>query len=223
MLPGWKVVGATGIIIREGEPLGKIDGIDLVNWKSNTLSQRSKNLTTLSALYTIAETMLKDKNYSSKVLPDKDELKSAYQRVADFWRICLSRVEVFQQYLALTKEDRPVSRLREENLLMKPVTQMALAHAALFADRHGIEWEAVAEKLNQIDWRFDNTMWFNILVIGSANKKMITGKESIRSAGAVITYMVMGEYMNRTELADVREIIRNARNDGNAELPPRVM
>ena len=210
-------------LIREGEPLGKIDGIDLVNWKSNTLSQRSKNLTTLSALYTIAETMLKDKNYSSKVLPDKDELKSAYQRVADFWRICLSRVEVFQQYLALTKEDRPVSRLREENLLMKPVTQMALAHAALFADRHGIDWEAVAEKLNQIDWRFDNTMWFNILVIGSANKKMITGKDSIRSAGAVITYMVMGEYMNRTELADVREIIRNARNDGNAELPPRVM
>ena len=29
--------------------------------------------------------------------------------------------------------------------------------------------------------------------------------------------------MNRTELADVREIIRNARNDENAELPPRVM
>ena len=210
-------------LIREGEPLGKIAGIDLVNWKSNTLSQRSKNLTTLSALYTIAETILKDKHYSSKALPNENELESAYQRVSDFWRICLSRIEVFQQYLALTQEDRPVSRLREENLLMKPVTQMALAHAALFADRHDIEWEVVAKKLNQIDWRFENTMWFNILVIGSANKKMITGKDSIRSAGAVITYMVMGDHMNQAELAGVREIIHNARNDENAKLPPRVM
>lgn len=209
-------------LIKEGEPLGKVEGIDLVNWKSNTLSQRSKNLTTLSALYTIAETILKDKNYKSKNLPKKEELESAYQKVANFWRTSLARIDVFKQYLDLTREDRPVSRLREENLLMKPVTQMALAHVALFADRHGIAWESVVEKLNQIDWSFDNAMWFNILVIGSANKKMITGKDSIRSAGAVITYMVMGECMNRTETADVLEIIRNARNDEEAELPPRV-
>ena len=210
-------------LIKDGEPLGQVDGIDLVNWKSNTLSQRSKNLTTLSALYTIAETMLKDKNYSSKVLPKEDELENAYQKVAEFWRISLAQIDVFQQYLALTHEDRPVSGLREENLLMKPVTQMALAHVALFAERHNVEWKFIAEKLNQIDWRFDNTMWFNILVIGSANKKMITGKDSIRSAGAVITYMVMGEHMSRAEVADVKQIIRNARNDENAELPPRVM
>ena len=166
---------------------------------------------------------MKDKNYSSKVLPNKEELEIAYQKVANFWRTSLARIDVFKQYLALTREDRPVSRLRENNLLMKPVTQMALAHVALFADRHEIAWESIAEKLNQIDWRFDNSMWFNILVIGSANKKMITGKESIRSAGAVITYMVMGEHMSRSEVADVKQIIQNARNEENADLPPRVM
>ena len=210
-------------LIKDGEPLGKVGGIDLVNWKSNTLSQRSKNLTTLSALYTSAETILKDKNYSSKVLPNKEELEIAYQKVADFWRTSLSRIDVFKQYLSLTREDRPVSGLREDNLLMKPVTQMALAHVELFADRHGLAWESIVEKLNQINWRFDNSMWFNILVIGSANKKMITGKESIRSAGAVITYMVMGEHMSRSEVADVKQIIQNARNEENAGLPPRVM
>ena len=210
-------------LIREGGPLAPINEIELVNWKSNTLSQRSKNLTTLSALYTIAEVMLRDGGFSSKMLPREDELEESYRKVANFWQACLTKVDVYQQYLALTREDRPVSGLREENLLMKPVTQMALAHVALFASRHKIEWEAVVEKLNQIDWSFDNSLWFNILVIGSANKKMITGKESIRSAGAVIAYMVMGEHMSRAEVADVRDIISNARNGEKVDLPPQVM
>jgi len=206
-------------LIREGGPLAPIGKIDLVNWKSNTLSQRSKNLTTLSALYTIAETMLKDENFSSKLLPDDEKLEEAYQQVADFWTVSLSRINAFKQYLDLTEQDLPVSKLREENLLLKPVTQMALAHVALMAQRKGIIWRSIVDKLNLIDWSFDNDMWFNILVIGSANKKMITGKDSIRSAGAVISYMLMGEQMTKAEIADVRQIIRNAKNDENAALP----
>ena len=209
-------------LIREGGPLAPIGKIDLVNWKSNTLSQRSKNLTTLSALYTIAETMLKDENFSSKLLPEDERLEEAYQRVADFWSVSLSHINAFRQYLDLTEQDLPVSKLREENLLLKPVTQMALAHVALMAQRKGISWVSIVDKLNTIDWSFDNDMWFNILVIGSANKKMITGKDSIRSAGAVISYMLMGDRMTQAEIADVRQIIRNAKNDENATLPSMV-
>lgn len=209
-------------LIREGGPLAPIGKIDLVNWKSNTLSQRSKNLTTLSALYTIAETMLKDENFSSKLLPEDERLEEAYQRVADFWSVSLSHINAFRQYLDLTEQDLPVSKLREENLLLKPVTQMALAHVALMAQRKGISWVSIVDKLNMIDWSFDNDMWFNILVIGSANKKMITGKDSIRSAGTVISYMLMGDRMTQAEIADVRQIIRNAKNDENATLPSMV-
>lgn len=122
----------------------------------------------------------------------------------------------------LTRLDKPVSNLREENLLLKPVTQMALAHVAHMAHRKNIEWSAIAEKLNQIDWSFNNEMWYNILVIGSANKKMITGKDSIRGAGMVISYMVMGDQMTNAEVADVKQIIRNATNNENAKLPAKV-
>lgn len=206
-------------LFREDGPLAPINGIDLVNWKSNTLSKRSKNLTTLSALYTIAETILKGKKFSSKILPDSTALEEAYQTIASFWSTALNGVQAYQQYLELTRNNKPVSNLREENLLLKPVTQMALAHVALMAQRKEIRWESVVGKLNQIDWSFDNDLWFNILVIGSANKKMITGKESIRSAGMVIAYMVMGNQMTRSEVDDVRQIIRNARNDESAPLP----
>ena len=209
-------------LFQKGGPLAPINGIELVNWKSNTLSQRSKNLTTLSALYTIAETVLRDRKLSSKMLPVPAVLEEAYQTIASFWEATLSGVQVYQQYLELTRNNKPVSSLREENLLMKPVTQMALAHAALMAQRKGIQWDAVVGKLNLIDWSFNNELWFNILVIGSANKKMITGKDSIRSAGMVIAYMVMGGQMSQGEVEDVRQIIRNARNDQSAPLPPRI-
>ena len=155
-------------------------------------------------------------------MPDNAALEEAYQTIASFWRATLDGVQAYQQYLELTRNNKPISNLREENLLLKPVTQMALAHVALMAQRKWINWESAVGKLNQIDWSFNNDLWFNILVIGSANKKMITGKDSIRSAGMVIAYMVMGNQMTRSEVDDVRQIIRNARNDESAPLPSMI-
>lgn len=209
-------------LISEGEPLAPINGIELVNWKSNTLSLRSKQLTTLSALYTIADTLLKDKKFSAKALPREDEIESAYREVSDFWGILLKNLETFQEYICLTQNDRTISIMRDSNLLCKPITQMALAHVARMAKSKELPWLSIVEKLNQVDWSFDNELWYNILVIGSANKKMITGKESVRGAGMVISYLVMGDEMTKAEIEDVRTIIRNARNNPKEPLPKRV-
>jgi len=59
--------------------------------------------------------------------------------------------------------------------------------------------------------------------MGSANKKMITGKESIRGAGMVIAYIVMGDVMTPSEKADVTQLVQNARNSENAEMPTMVI
>ena len=117
-------------LFSDGEVLAPIGKCELVNWKSNTLSQRSKQLTTVSALYTIAETILKEKGYSSKLLPSQEEQEVSYEEIVEFWRELLAETDVYKEYLELTKADKPVSLLREQNLLMKPVTQMALAHVA---------------------------------------------------------------------------------------------
>jgi len=47
---------------------------------------------------------------------------------------------------------------------------------------------------------------------------MITGKDAIRSAGMVISYIIMGKHMTKDEVVDVKLIICNVRNDENAEL-----
>lgn len=193
-----------------------------MNWKNNTLSLRSKNLTTLSALYTISGTLLKDDRFSSSKLPSKEKVEEAYNFVSDFWKISLDKIEAFRQYMRLTELDKPISALRENNLLLKPVTQMALAHAARMARANNLKWEDVVEKINRIDWSFSNELWFNILIIPSANKKMITGKDAIRGAGMVISYLVMGDLMTDDEKTDVRQIINNARATEYAELPPMI-
>lgn len=206
-------------LLKEGEPLAPINMIDLVNWKSNTLSLRSKHLTTLSALYTISDTILKDKKYATNKMPSEAEKDEAYNSVSQFWKVLLEKLNAFQEYIQLTRQDKTISSLRESNLLLKPVTQMALAHVARMANIKGVEWETVVERLNEIDWSFENQMWFNILVIGSANKKMITGKESVRAAGMVISYLVLGNAMDKSERDDVLTIIRNAHNSPDEELP----
>lgn len=206
-------------LFREGEVLAPVSGNELVNWKSNTLSQRSKQLTTISALYTISETVLKEKNFSSKMLPSEEEQEEAYEVISDFWSTLLENLNVYKEYMELTRADKPVSLLRDQNLLMKPVTQMALAHVASMAMNKNIAWKDIVLKLNDLDWSFDNKLWFNIIIIGRAQRKMITGKESIRSAGMVISYMVMGKQMTKDEIVDVKRIICNATDDENAALP----
>ena len=155
-------------------------------------------------------------------LPDKEKAEEAYNFVSNFWRISLDKIDAFRQYMRLTDLDKPISALRENNLLLKPVTQMALAHAARMAKVNNLRWEDVVEKINRIDWSFSNELWFNILIIPSANKKMITGKDAIRGAGMVISYLVMGDLMTEDEIADVRQIINNARATDDAELPPMI-
>ena len=209
-------------LFSDGEVLAPIGKCELVNWKSNTLSQRSKQLTTVSALYTIAETILKEKGYSSKLLPSQEEQEVSYEEIVEFWRELLAETDVYKEYLELTKADKPVSLLREQNLLMKPVTQMALAHVAALAKKKGVSWKEVVAKLNKVDWSFENKLWFNILIIGSAQKKMITGKESIKSAGMIISYLIMGDKMSKTEIGGVHKIIRDAHDNQEEPLPKMV-
>ncbi len=210
-------------LFAEGEVLHKIGKNELVNWSSNTLSQRSKQLTTVSALYTIAETMSKDRGWSPKVMPaDIDAIEEAFQENVEFWQKLLDGMHVYQEYLELTREDKPISALREDNLLMKPVTHMALAHVAYFAKQKGKEWSDVVAKLDKVDWSMDNSVWFNILVIPAKKKKVITGKESIRAAGMVIAYMVMGDTMTNAEVNEVKDIIKNSTNGKSDALPERV-
>lgn len=192
---------------------------DIVNWKSNTLAQRSAQLTTLSSLYTISETLLKDEDIDINYLPDEEIVDECYRVVSEFWKTLLTEVEVYRNYMDKILDYNIAAEYRMNNLLFRPVTQMALAHVAYMAHDKGMGFKDVAVLFNKIDWSFDNKLWQNILVLGSAKKKMITGREAIRNAGLIISYLTMGNKMNEREQNNVIEIIRNAMDDPTAKLP----
>ena len=105
---------------------------------------------------------------------------------------------------------------------MKPVTHMTLAHVAFMAKVKEVDWTDIVVKLNQIDWSMDNNLWFNILVIPAKKKKVITGKESIRAAGMVLSYIVMGDLMTTEEIEEVKDIIFNSTNGEKNDLPAMI-
>ena len=156
-------------------------------------------------------------------MPESElEIEEVYEENEAFWEALLNGMDTYKKYIELTREDKPISELREENLLMKPVTHMTLAHVAFMAKLKGVAWADIVSKLNQIDWSMDNRIWFNILVIPAKKKKVITGKESIRAAGMVISYIVMGDLMTNEEVEEVREIITNSTNGEMNELPKMI-
>lgn len=159
------------------------------------------------------QTTLEDGEYII-VVPDQ-------LSVAD-WPEVLNGIDVYQQYLELLKADKPVSALRDQSILMKPAAQIALAHVAVIAKRKKVPWGQVVEKLNHVDWSLDNRLWFNVLVSENAQRKRIVGKGAIRSAGMVISYLVLGELMSESEIAEVQNILQQAHNDPNETLPTMI-
>ena len=149
-------------------------------------------------------------------------IEEGYKEVEAFWNILLEEIFVYSEYMQKTLDYNVAAEYRTKNLLFKPVTQMALSHVAYIASKKGIDFCDVAPLLNKIDWSFENKLWNNILVIGSAKKKMITGRESIRNAGLIIAYLTIGDMMSTNEKATILEIIRNAENNDNAQLPELV-
>lgn len=201
-------------------PLKPINGKELVNWKSNTISQRSKQLTTLSALYTTTQTILSYYDLDAKSMITDETLSKGYDIMKTYWEQCLNHIDVFKDYVKCVEEDCSVEKIRKESLLLKPVTHMALANAMLSLLEHGVDYTKMLDSLNKIDWSFDNSIWFNVLVTNSKNKKMITKAASLKQAGKLIAYMLIGNKFSANEKAEVQQILSEAASeDQEAALP----
>ncbi len=197
----------------EEAPLHPIGNQEVVNWKSNTIPLRSKNLTTLSAIYTMTEILLAREDITPKTRRNEETLERGRIIMRDFWNESLDRIDVFQQYKEYVEKDKPLQNIRKDNLLLKPVTHTALAQAVSVAMDYGYKYTELIEKINKIDWSQENPIWANVLVTNSMNKRMITGSQALKDAGKIIAYMLIGHDFSEREVENLREILRNARGD----------
>lgn len=203
----------------EDAPLKPIKNQELVNWKSNTIPLRSKMLTTAAAIYTMSEVMLKTFDITPKTRRNEDKMRQGIYFMNDFWNRTLAEVDAFKEYRKYVIDGNPLENIRKKNLLLKPVTQMALAQAVSVAMEYGYEYKDLTSKINQINWSPEYYVWSNILVTSSSNKKMITGSQALKEAGNIIAYMLVGHHFTVEKKQNLLQIIRQANDDDSVELP----
>ena len=176
-------------------------------------------LTTAAAIYTMTEVMLGHYDITPKTRKNDEKLKFGLEFINDFWNRSLTEVDVFKEYKQYVMDSNPLEHIRKKNLLLKPVTQMALAQAVRIAMGYGFEYKDLTAKINKINWDPDFYVWSNVLVTNSSNKKMITGSKALKDAGSIIAYMLVGDKFADAEKSNILQIIRKANDDETLELP----
>lgn len=123
----------------EDAPLRPINNQELVNWKSNTIPRRSRMLTTAAAIYTMTEVLLEYYDITSKTRRDEEKLEQGMKFMKEFWNKTMSEVNAFKDYQKYISDGNSLEAYRKKNLLLKPVTQMALSQAVIIKELNSIE------------------------------------------------------------------------------------
>jgi len=173
----------------------------IVNWKNNTLSNRSLQLTTISAVSLIVRDICEahglrlDERTTGGVLPDE-------QLIAKGFRYCSSWLEAAFEHFEILKTARqnasilPVSREHEKpfSLLLKPAGQIALFRAARKAKEllsSNFELADFLERASQVEWSVTSPIWDNTIVMGGY--RIMAKQTGYEDAALMLLWQVYGD------------------------------
>ena len=207
-------------LLRKGEPLGATrDNQLLVNWKSNTLSPRSIQWTTIGAVYSTVKDIVEYEKFAfnvkiglrrGSVKPSDDELEEAYARTLEWWNTLLAGMDGVRWAIA-DPTTIPEFRLDDgpHSLLFRPIGIMALVKGIRMAKvrsdlkGHSVSLKTLVEKANRIDWRVTvgasvNSLWVETII--RADGRMSATTDSVAVAAELIAYLVGKDYMEDGEI-----------------------
>lgn len=203
-----------------------IIGARLVNYKSNTLSDKDFRFTTLA---TLAECNLEilNTNFPEKIdrarLTESGKAELYEEKIRAVWEFLVANIELFSDLLGDKDEGGDANRrdIREKYLLGKPVPQVCLVHAfaRLTTPETNFTYAEAANKLNEINWLKDASEWDRLFMSGgkiiTKNKKLVSDILCYR-AGQVLDDEKKEELLER-----YRALFPDDEKDKKAkELPP---
>ncbi|MFD8758877.1 DNA sulfur modification protein DndB [Streptomyces mirabilis] len=204
-------------------------GEALVNYKTNTIADRSVQLTTLSAAYEtvriIAEhyTMADDLNEKkTHVRPSDDILDAGYEQVQGWWTTVLDGMPRLKYGRDNTKV-LPELRAKDADygLLFKPATHMVLFQALsqILKRDPGLTLKDAVERTYKVDWKITSPLWRDVLINSAHN--ILTKKENYNLSADLLTYLVVGDKMTANDTENLRLRVAAARgeDDGTFKLP----
>ena len=199
------------IIVRD-EIVGEDNMIPngLVNAKSNTLTVKAREFTTLSTLYEGTKYVLENTHgkINTERLPDKATQGTMKNEAKEFWEIVCSNVQLFSDALHDDSEDGDDRRreIRADQLLGKPVAQWALVQAIVQLRDEDSETGAriglnqACSRVNQLDWSVSEPRWQQVLMNGD---RVLAGKSAVNFASQVIAYW-LGEDLSDEAIAGLQ-------------------
>src|SRR6266568_1025193 len=186
---------------------------NLINWKSNTLTNRLCKFSTLSVLYDSArildEALGYDAGYSSS------EEAHQYNVIANIWSKLLEGFVHFHKAVHGAPERLP--SLREQLLCLKPTGQLVVVAVIALALRQRLELplEQVIERLSALPWRMDDPLWRNIIVVEGRVKG--TGRAIILTS-RLVAYLI-GLPLSDAEVRALEQGYREGKREENLSLP----
>ena len=137
-------------LVRNEAPLGITYGPKnelIVDWKNNTIADRSNKLTTISTVYETvkdilaAENIKMDDEKKSVVRPSEDELHEAYDAAERWWAKLMAGITPYKE-AAADPSTLPAMRRDADGtykLLLKPNGQQALVKGLSWAVQRGAD------------------------------------------------------------------------------------
>lgn len=174
---------------------------ELVNWKNNTLSKRSTQFITISAIYETVKLILAEKGITGldrKDRPDDETIEEYVEHATEIWSPILNDFEPYADALK-DLSSIPARRADESDtsLLFKPAAQIALIEAVLTARRHaGLTLEQIIARLGKIgSWAMTDTLWRGVIV--RLNGSIDAGRDARRRFAGLLAYLIGADKMDK--------------------------
>lgn len=175
------------------EVVNELIGGRLAKFTSNTLRPKDAEFTTLAIVYNCNEEIIKRTFPEGKLdkthLPDNTKQRLFRKKVIEVWKAVLEGIEVFADALDDRDETGDANRrkIRENNLLGKPVAQECLVRAfvRLTGAPTNMSAEDACERLNRLPWSMTEEnleKWQRVLWNGGRDGKIITKNRKLATA-----------------------------------------
>ncbi|HJQ02953.1 MAG TPA: DNA sulfur modification protein DndB [Jatrophihabitans sp.] len=199
------------------EPLGthRMNGELLVNWKSTTISPRSTQWTTISAIHSTVIDILKHTGHPfdekvDVVRPSEERLDAAYEELKEWWSDIVSGVDAFRTVIE-NPEDVPKIRAEHEEwgLILKPAAHMIIVKALIKAADRGVGRTLAVRRLNQVDWHIDSDLWRDVLV--TTGGRIMARAENYEVSSELLAYLIGADKMDTTMIDKAQDQVRKFR------------
>jgi DNA sulfur modification protein DndB len=199
----------------------------LVDIKSNTISEKSNNISTLSTVYEASleylnESVIYNSKVNTEVIPEEMTKNLWRVELEKLWKNLIKSIEVLNDAIEDPEESGRAKRieLRQEYIIMKPIVQFALIGAIKRLMIQGTSLDSALAKAANLDWSFTNSDWERVAV--KPGKTIITGNQSRKFLSRFIAYK-LGEKLNSTELQALEDQYKNLFDSSEKyELPERL-